>query len=74
VDVVGDLGLDHLSFALSNPAHVDGHGTGHGSELRGMAHEMRDLGAPNFVLGGHEVDVGIRTPDPPALHHSRPPA
>src|SRR3989442_14672319 len=38
-----------------------------------MAHEMRDLRAPNLVLAGHAIDVRTRTADVPALHDGGPP-
>src|SRR5437899_7248840 len=38
-----------------------------------MAHEMRDLRAPNLVLAGHAIGVRTRTADVPALHDGGPP-
>src|SRR5437879_4960295 len=38
-----------------------------------MAHEMRDLRAPNLALAGHTIDVRTRTADVPALHDGGPP-
>ena len=41
-----------------------------------MMHEIRNFGAPNFVLAGKAIDVRARAPDPPPLDipgDTRPP-
>ena len=66
----GNLGVNHVAFALANDRHVDGDGTGDRAELRGMACEMRDFRAPNLILAGQAGDVGTGAPDPAAFHDS----
>ena len=43
LQVRGNLALDHVALALADRRHVDGDGTDHRAELRGVAHQMRDL-------------------------------
>ena len=64
----GNLAVNHVALALAHRRHVDRDRTGHRAELRGVARQMRDLGAPNLILTGQTVDVGTRAPDIPALH------
>jgi len=45
----GNLGIDHLALALAHRGHVDGDGTRHGAELCSVAHQIRDLRAPNLT-------------------------
>src|SRR5262249_10767184 len=68
----GNLGIDHLALALAHRGRVDGDGTRHGAELWSMAHQIRDLPAPNLILTGQAVDVGTGAPDIPALHDGSP--
>src|SRR5262245_45184209 len=58
----GNLGIDHLALALAHRGHVDGDGTRHGAELRGVAHQIRDLRAPNLILTRQAVNVGTGAP------------
>ena len=74
LQMVGNLGVDHVALALANRRHVDRDVTGHRTELRSVAHQMRDLRAPDLVLAGHAGDVGTGAADPPALHDGSPSA
>jgi hypothetical protein len=38
------------------------------TELSSVAHQIRDLRAPNLILTGQAVDIGTGAPDIPALH------
>src|SRR5262245_18425063 len=58
----GNLCIDHLALALAHRGHVDGDGTRHGAELRGVAHQIRDLRAPNLILTRQAVNSWDRSP------------
>src|SRR5258708_4958212 len=69
----GNRALNHVALALANRRHVDRDGTGFHAELRGVVHQMRDLGTPNLVLAGQAGDVGTGAADPAAFHDGSPP-
>jgi hypothetical protein len=68
----GDLRFDHVALAPANRRHVNLDRAGHRAELRGVARQMRDLGASNLVLAWHACDVWTGAADPPALHDGGP--
>jgi hypothetical protein len=72
VPMRGDLGVDHGALAPADRRHVDRHGSGHRAKLRAVAHLMRDLCAPNLILGGQAGDVGTGAADPSPIHDNCP--
>src|ERR1700722_727425 len=74
--VVAQMGvherLDHVALALTNLRHVDFNRASQRSELRGVARQMRDLGAANFILAWQTCDVWTGAPDPLALDDRSP--
>jgi hypothetical protein len=61
--------VDHGALARPHLGHVDGQGTGHRAEACAVPHQVRDFGAPDFILGRQAIDVGAGAADPPALDH-----
>ena len=74
--VVAQMGvherLDHVALASTNLRHVDFDRASDRAELRGVARQMRDLGATNFILAGQTRDVWTGAADPPALDDCGP--
>src|SRR5262245_36599099 len=70
----GNLVVNHVALALANRRHVDGDGTGHDAEFRGVTGQMRDFGAANHILTRHTGDVRAGSADPPPLHDGSPSA
>jgi hypothetical protein len=64
----GNQALHHVALALANRRHINRNVSSHRAELRAMARQMRDLGAPNLIFAGQAIDIGTRAPDIPALH------
>ena len=62
-----DLALDHVALALDDRRHIGGDRAGHHAEPGTRARQMRDLGAPNFVLAGQTGDVWTGAADPATL-------
>jgi hypothetical protein len=62
-----DQRFDHLALAPPDGLHVDRDRTGDGAELTGMACEVGDLRAPNFIFRRKAIDVWAGAADPPAL-------
>src|SRR5262245_9110874 len=73
-EVECDLALNHLLFALSDPAHIDPHAFGERSVHVGIAHQVSSPGAPEFILGWHTGDSRTRAANPLTLDHSDLPA
>ena len=69
VQVECDLPVDHVLLAAAHLAHVGSDVIGQGAEMRGVAHQMGDPGAPEFVLGRQAGDGGAGTADPATLYH-----
>ena len=69
--VHGDQAIDHVAFALPHPPHVDRRRACYDPELRRVVDQVRDLGAPDFVLAGQAVDVRARAADPFPFHDGR---
>src|SRR6476619_1997459 len=70
----GNLVVNHVALAPANRRHVDGDGTGHDAEFRGVTGQMRDFGAANLILTRHTGDVRAGSADPSPLHHGSPSA
>jgi hypothetical protein len=70
----GNLVVNHVALAPANRRHVDGDGTGHDAEFRGVTSQMRDFGAANLILTRHAGDVRAGSADPSPLHHGSPSA
>src|SRR5262245_55416424 len=69
----GNLGIDHLALALARTVAMSmATGPVMVPKLCSVAHQIRDLGAPNLILTGQAVDVGTGAPDIPALHDGSP--
>src|SRR5208282_739224 len=62
-----DQRFDHLTLAPPDGLHVDRDRTDDGAELTGMACEVGDLRAPNFIFRRKAIDVWAGAADPPAL-------
>src|SRR5262249_39417483 len=58
VEMECNLAIDHVLLAAPNLRHVGRNGAGLCAELSGVAGEMRDARAPNFVLAGQASDGG----------------
>jgi hypothetical protein len=65
-----DLPIDHLALALQHSLHVDGGGICYRSEPTGLADQIGDLRAPDFVLARQAVGVGAGTANKLALNDS----
>ena len=64
-----DLTIDHLLFALADPAHIGSDSIGRCAKLRGVPNEMGDPRAPQFVLGWETGNGRARATDPAAFHN-----
>src|SRR5262249_41973114 len=65
--------IDHLALALARTVAMSmATGPVMVPKLCSVAHQIRDLGAPNLILTGQAVDVGTGAPDIPALHDGSP--
>ena len=56
----GDETFDHVPLALADFGHVDRDGLRQCAEPRTMAHQIRDLRAPDLILAGQAIDIGAR--------------
>ena len=72
VEVEGNLAIDHGTLAPAHLCHVRPDGAVHGSELGGVACQVGDPGAPDFVLAGKAGHMGARAAHPSPFHHGRP--
>src|SRR5262249_2368435 len=65
--------IDHLALALARTVAMSmATGPVMVPKLCSVAHQIRDLRAPNLILTGQGVDVGTGAPDIPALHDGSP--
>src|SRR5262249_17877103 len=72
VQLPGDLVVDHVALAVADRRHVDLDTTRPRAELGAVAHQRRDLGAPDLVLAGQAIDVDTGATDPSALNDGGP--
>ncbi len=60
--------FDHVALALADFGNIHPDRICYRPKAPGVLHRMRDLGAPDYVLGGEAVDIRAGAANPPALH------
>jgi hypothetical protein len=67
----GDQTSNHLAFSQSNRCHVRPGAGSDNPKFRCVMGEIRNFGAPDFVLAGETIDIRAGTPDPASFDDSR---
>jgi hypothetical protein len=67
--VHGDQSIDHLPFAFANKRHVNRSWSSYAPEFARVIDEMRNLGAPDFILAWQTISVRAGATDPASLDY-----